>query len=84
MSLPSHPQKNGKMGGGLHDPSEQRCRLLRESTKRLFGIAQSTTKYESRIGHVCLLYPFLCTRGIKGEKYGTLYCHTIVVYLYGA
>ena len=65
MSLLFHPQKNGKMGGGLHDPSEERLGLVWEY-------------------FLCLLYLFLGTRGIKGEKYGILYCHTIVVHLYGA
>lgn len=55
-----------------------------ERDEKVSGRAQSTTRYKSRIGHVCLLYLFLGTRGIKGEKYGILYCHTIVVHLYGA
>ena len=39
-----------------------------ERDEKVSGRAQSTTRYKSRIGHVCLLYLFLGTRGIKGEK----------------
>ncbi len=72
-------RKKMARGWRLYDPVRNGTDYCERALSGIWR-AQSTTRYKRKVGHVCFLY-FFNACGIKGEKYGILYCHTIVVHL---